>query len=182
MTSGHNVEKVFLTPHPETPGPDIRVAVSVDRPRRQSLLLEYEITGDVAGLRVPGWVRWSRADELWRTTCFEAFVARPEGGYLEFNQSPSGQWAVYAFDGYRAGMAHQPGVEITNRLREQDEDRLFVSAQLDLDRMNLGDGPWRLGLSTVIEDLNGRISYWALNHPPGKPDFHHPDSFVLDLP
>ncbi len=174
--------KVSLIPHPQTPGPDIKIAVSVGRPRRLGLSLDYEITGDIAGLHIPGWVRWSRADDLWRTTCFEAFIARPEGGYLEFNQSPSGQWAVYAFDGYREGMRHQPGVEIRNGVREQDEGRLHVAGVLDLDRMNLGEGPWRLGLSAVIEATDGAISYWALAHPSDKPDFHHPDSFVLELP
>ena len=34
---------------------------------------------------------------------------------------------------------------------------------------------------TVIEELDGTKSYWALAHPPGKPDFHHPDCFALTL-
>jgi hypothetical protein len=34
----------------------------------------------------------------------------------------------------------------------------------------------------VIEETNGRKSYWALAHPPGKPDFHHSDCFALGLP
>ena len=34
----------------------------------------------------------------------------------------------------------------------------------------------------VIEEINGRKSYWALKHPAGKPDFHHPDCFALELP
>jgi hypothetical protein len=34
----------------------------------------------------------------------------------------------------------------------------------------------------VIEETNGRLSYWALAHPPGKPDFHHSDCFALELP
>jgi hypothetical protein len=38
-----------------------------------------------------------------------------------------------------------------------------------------------LGLSAVIEDLDGVLSYWALRHPPGKPDFHHPDTFALEI-
>jgi hypothetical protein len=42
--------------------------------------------------------------------------------------------------------------------------------------------PLRLGLSAVIEETSGRKSYWALAHPPGKPDFHHPDCFALELP
>jgi hypothetical protein len=36
---------------------------------------------------------------------------------------------------------------------------------------------WHLGLSAVIEEHNGRKSYWALAHRPGKPDFHHSDCF-----
>jgi hypothetical protein len=38
-----------------------------------------------------------------------------------------------------------------------------------------------LGLAAVIEDLNGALSYWALKHPPGKPDFHHSDNFALQI-
>ena len=52
----------------------------------------------------------------------------------------------------------------------------------------------RVGLlahpASVTEDLThaldalaacGGISYWALAHPPGKPDFHHADGFALEL-
>ena len=58
----------------------------------------------------------------------------------------------------------------------------MLTTTLDLDRLNLGEGPWRMGVSTVIETVDGAISYWALAHPPDKPDFHHPESFVLELP
>jgi hypothetical protein len=39
----------------------------------------------------------------------------------------------------------------------------------------------RVALSAVIEEEGGMLSYWALKHPPGKPDFHHPDAFALEL-
>jgi hypothetical protein len=39
----------------------------------------------------------------------------------------------------------------------------------------------RLGLSAVIEAADGSLCYWALRHPPGKPDFHHVDAFDLQL-
>ena len=42
--------------------------------------------------------------------------------------------------------------------------------------------PWQLALTAVIEDTTGALSYWALAHPSGAPDFHHPDCFVLELP
>jgi len=41
-------------------------------------------------------------------------------------------------------------------------------------------GGW--GCRRLIEETNGAKSYWALAHAPGKPDFHHPDAFALDLP
>jgi hypothetical protein len=39
----------------------------------------------------------------------------------------------------------------------------------------------RLALTAVVEDARGRLSYWALRHPPGRPDFHHRDGFALVL-
>jgi hypothetical protein len=38
-----------------------------------------------------------------------------------------------------------------------------------------------LGLAAVLEDRQGRLSYWALAHLADRPDFHHPDSFILEL-
>jgi hypothetical protein len=39
----------------------------------------------------------------------------------------------------------------------------------------------QLGLTAVIEDDSGNLSYWALRHAPGNPDFHDPDGFALEL-
>lgn len=45
-----------------------------------------------------------RTDGLWEKTCFELFLMDvASGSYLEFNFSPSGRWAAYRFDDYRAG-------------------------------------------------------------------------------
>ena len=44
------------------------------------------------------------------------------------------------------------------------------------------DDVWAVALSAVIEETDGAKSYWALAHPPGPPDFHHPDCFALTLP
>jgi hypothetical protein len=39
----------------------------------------------------------------------------------------------------------------------------------------------RVALAAVIEGGNGKLSYWGLRHPPGKPDFHHPNGFALEV-
>ncbi|MDB5451584.1 MAG: hypothetical protein JWO33_162 [Caulobacteraceae bacterium] len=142
----------------------------------QGLSLRYRLTGDLAALVLPEPARPERADELWRHTCFEAFVAGEGAAYREFNFAPSREWAAYEFDGYRQGMRpaaiDPPAIEgIRNAGALQLVTRIEVSS-----------GPLSLGLSAVVEERGGRISYWALAHPPGKPDFHSPDCFALRLP
>ena len=47
-----------------------------------------------------------RKDELWKTTCFEAFFAAADAdGYREWNFAPRGNWAAYDFTGYRVPTA-----------------------------------------------------------------------------
>jgi len=61
-------------------------------------------------------------------------------------------------------------------------DCYTLQASLDLDCLSLPrKSLWRLGLSAVIEEKNGRKSYWALMHPAGKPDFHYADCFVHEF-
>jgi len=62
-------------------------------------------------------------------------------------------------------------------------ERYALRATLELDWLSSlpYDRGWHLGLSAVIEETSGRRSYWALAHPPGKADFHHPDCFAHEL-
>ena len=77
------------------------IDVDVARPYAGSLMLCYFVTGKIGGLRLPPIAPPGRAEELWRHTCFEAFVRSPREQSYEFNFSPSSQWAAYWFDGYR---------------------------------------------------------------------------------
>lgn len=172
-----------LTPHPDTPCDAVdRIEVNLARSEPAGLALRFVVTGDIASLRLPAPVERVRADELWRTTCFEAFLRKGGEGYYEFNLSPSNRWAAYGFDGYREGMTSPEGVRLSH-LTQRTDGRLYeMVATLDLAGLaDLPAGDWRLGLSAVIEETSGRKSYWALAHAPGKPDFHHPEAFAYDL-
>jgi len=152
---------------------------------RSALTLTYIVSGDVKRVSLPEAVVPARADGLWQHTCFEAFVRNTGSSkYWEFNLSPSCQWAAYRFDGYREGMAMEPGARDPHIDVHSGATGFRLSARLDLSGIPAlqANDAWRLGLSAIIEDESGGKSWWALAHPPGKPDFHHPDSFVLDLP
>jgi predicted GIY-YIG superfamily endonuclease len=164
-----------LSCHRDTPHLGIsNIAVEL-RQTSSRLMCRYIIEGSVSDLM---WTDAapSRAGELWQHTCCELFLKGPGDGYLEYNLAPSGQWAAYRFDRYREGMrdADVPPPVISVA---REEGRLILAAEIDI-----AEPITALALSTVIETRDGAKSWWALAHPPGKPDFHHPDCFTLELP
>ena len=175
-----------LTRHPDSRcAAATGIEVEAMRPRAGYLVLRYFVTGNLAGLRMPPVSSPARTDGLWRHTCFEAFVrAGPGAAYYEFNFAPSMQWAAYRFSDYRSGKSVAGGISAPRIETPSDGGSYELQASLSLDGLPdlPGDSPWRLGLSAVIEEADGGISYWALAHSPGKPDFHHSDCFALELP
>jgi hypothetical protein len=147
-------------------------------------LFRYVLRGDIPRLRLPAAATPERANDLWKHSCVEAFIRPDEAaGYYELNFSPSGQWAVYRFTAYREGMS-SPDIETPPEISvRRFTDRLEVDAAVRLRELTGLQGTRRLrvGLATVVEDDNGRLSYWALRHAPGKADFHCPDGFAVEL-
>jgi len=174
-----------LIPHPGShPFRAAHIEVELARPHADSLVLSYIVTGDMSDVRMTSITSATRSDGLWRHTCFEAFISASSGsGYYEFNFAPSTQWAAYWFDGYRNGMRMASEISAIPIEVQVNADGYTLQASLELDRLTslAHNVVWHLGLSAVIEDANGRMSYWALVHPPGKPDFHHADSFAYEL-
>jgi hypothetical protein len=168
-----------LIRHPDTPSEAVdRIEVAVARPQPGLLALRYTVAGRIANVRIAPPAEPLRVDELWRTTCFEAFVrTAPDAGYYEFNLAPSAQWAAYHFSDYREGMAlaelAPPAIITGANHTHVDVDALIYLPPNDVS--------WRLALSAVIEETNGAKSYWALTHPAEQPDFHHADSFTVEL-
>jgi hypothetical protein len=166
-------------------GVTVRTAVQslcaeVEQAPTGCLSLRYRLSGDTAQLRIPAPQPPAAVDGLWEHTCFEAFVAvEGEARYREFNFSPSGQWAAYAFKGYRKRSewtARQTPFIAVARAKGQ----LLVEALIAADDLPPNDSgkPLQLGLAAVLEAEDGRVSYWALRHPAPRPDFHHRAGFV----
>ena len=130
---------------------------------------------------VPAFAGKGRTDDLWRTTCFELYL-KPLGGeaYCELNLSPSERWNIYDFDGYREAMRERPfphEPECTIRLGST-----FAIFDAAIPVAGLPRVDCAMGLSAILEEEGGVMSYWALTHPGGKPDFHSPACFAAKLP
>ncbi len=173
---------VALRPHPRFRQSAVeRILVQGARTPGDSLHIRYVMTGALDRIRIAAPTAPLRQHELWRTTCFEAFMcADYVPGYHEANFSPSGAWNAYHFANYRTNMmpADVGGPPRITTTRDGNSFTMDV----------LLDPSWvskvytlRFGLSAVIEADDGTLSYWALAHPPGNPDFHHRDCFALEL-
>jgi len=185
---------VELVCHPQTATGSVDgivdgIAVMVTRVSDDRLTLSYQLRGNLEAVIIPDALPADgpqpRADELWRHTCFEAFLMPGDGpGYREYNFSPSGEWANYTFTDYR--QAHE-----TQTSETEDEPMPVIRVNKDMHSLTIeteialapqvSNHSLRLGLSAVVEHTDGSLSYWALRHPPGKPDFHHIDAFDLQL-
>lgn len=184
VTAADKAGFVQLKCHPGTATTAVHGLFANARAMRDGgIAFTYLLEGDLSRLRIPAQGTGGAVDGLWQHTCFEAFVAATGvAGYREFNFAPSGDWAVYAFSRYREGLPATiaQGPEITVHI---EDGRLEVEALVAREHL-LQEGAaagWRIALSAVIEDAAGVLSYWALEHLPGKPDFHHPDGFALAL-
>ena len=99
-----------------------------------------------------------------------------------FNFAPSTKWAAYRFEGYRQGMAVADEISTPEIETTKARGSFILDATVSLERTELKfNAPWSVGLSVVIEETNGAISYWALAHGSGAPDFHHADCFALQI-
>lgn len=180
--------RYLLDVHPSTNNVEaIGVSATISQLDAEYLVVTYQLSASSGALVVPAPCETSRQDNLWQHTCCELFVGNPlTEAYREFNFSPSGQWAAYDFSGYRIRASTDPEVSPPKIQTVLSDKRLIVTVSVRLidvcQSQPISD--LKLSLASVIETISPpgsrpNLSYWATHHASPKPDFHHPDSFVL---
>jgi hypothetical protein len=181
MTVGQCID---LRRHPATPAGAVdAIQALVRRSESGVLQITFRVDGDISRISISSPCVARQAGQLWRHTCFEAFIAVegwPE--YHEFNLAPSGEWAVYAFRDYRNGGPVSNKLTRPRIAARSTGGRFELEALIRLDVLSAAHtrAPLNVGLSAVIEANDG-LSYWALRHPLDKPDFHDARGFALLL-
>ncbi len=172
-----------LLPHPASAcdairrfGASVEFAATPD-----TLRISFRIEGAIERLQLPGPGSALRMDGLWQHSCFEAFFGTDaDDSYHEFSFAPSGDWATYRFAACREGR-QSPGMPAPRTEFRRTADSFELIAVIALaDLPDLAQARvLRAGLAAVIEDADGRLSYWALAHRAAQPDFHDPGTFTL---
>jgi hypothetical protein len=181
MTVEHWID---LKCHPSTRTESVRaIQVLVRRSASAELQVIFRLEGDISRINIPAPVSPRFSTDLWRHTCFEAFIAvEGQPTYHEFNFAPSGEWTVYVLSGYRNGGPVENEKMRPHLTLRSTESRLELDALVRLDTLSAihPGAVLRIGLSAVIDASDG-LSYWALRHPSDKPDFHDASGFALLL-
>jgi hypothetical protein len=169
-----------LRAHPNAPsGVEVEIKASIKLCATQ-LIVRFGLRGDLAALAIPSRsLAPGRRDRLWEHACCEAFIGAAGGAYVELNFSPSGDWAIWAFDDYRQGMREglRDAAPSPRVMRGPDEIRIDAAIARASLREEVGAPPYRIGFAAVVEDGAGLLSYWACRHPGGRPDFHARDGW-----
>jgi hypothetical protein len=176
------IENVPLSRHPTTTSDAVnRIKAQIRWTDQDRIATTYNVEGDCARIRIPPARPPLRTDALWLHTCFEIFLLKQNGiGYFEFNFAPSTEWAMYSFKAYRepAPIIEVSPPEIT---LQRTSNGFELEASVDIPRSLDRSEPLCVALAAVIEDDAGALSYWAVCHRGGKPDFHHHVNFALQL-
>ena len=178
-----NDQTFYLQPFPSTKSlPNLKIAGNIAR-NGNKLAIRYILEGDLKEIAIaPPSNTPSRKHELWEDTCFEFFLGiKDSQRYWEFNLSPAGHWNVYRFDGYRQGMQEETAFTILPFNVENQADGLILVLDIDLNKIFSAEQAIEVGITTVIKDRNGEVTYWALTHTGAKADFHLRNSFIVEF-
>ncbi len=174
--------RLNLRCHPLTPVSVVQdISLTYEWRAHGSLWMRYDAEVPPRDLELPEPTDPKRADQLWETTCFELFLQEVGANrYCEFNFSPSRCWAAYQFSAYRDGMRNLQLPKSPDIILESSDSHVAMEVTLGLPDI-WGNAALNASFSAVVAEHGGPKSYWALSHPPGKPDFHHKDCFTHQL-
>jgi hypothetical protein len=155
-----------LVRHPDTPPGAIHTVEAELQRVAGGAVARFRAIGDTSRLVIPSPAPPVRTEGLWQATCFELFVAGEGQSYREFNFSPSGAWAAYAFDAHRSGMRNADAKVEMQTLK--NDKILSLIAEIESEFFD----PSYIGLTAVIFETDAVTRYWATAFAPGEPDFH----------
>jgi hypothetical protein len=177
----HSVHTVLAGHHDNRTYFRERVEVTLTQEADGGIAITYIISDISSDIRVPTPDTPAPEGALWQTTCCELFVNPVEQtGYREFNFSPSGQWAAHDFLDIRKPAPTAPNCATPEIKAKREKSRLQLDVKLPKSAFPRA-ASLRLAVNVILQANDGTLAYWALTHPPGKPDFHHHAGFVLNL-
>ena len=140
---------------------------------KKTIKLEFNIVGERKNYIFPSISPPKRAKELWKATCFELFfTSKNQKGYYEINISPSKQWNIYTFKGYRDFVTETEIASNPIITMSQQKDEYTLLFESTLDEVGLTEN-LVFNLAVILLDSNNIRHFYAINRTLGAVDFHN---------
>ena len=138
--------------------------------------VEYKVTGELNNYIFEEASKQKRANELWKSTCFELFIAPKEKlNYWELNISPSTKWNLYTFDNYKELMREEKNISIPNIEITQREDGYILSCEVYFDIEEFSPKDNNFNLAVILLDKKEVRHFYSINRKDGVVNFHDRD-------
>ncbi|MCK6596896.1 MAG: hypothetical protein L6Q37_00915 [Bdellovibrionaceae bacterium] len=122
-----------------------------------------------------------RRDEIWKGNCFEFFVKQDNSeAYFEFNGSLNGEWNFYKLPFYRGNLQRENLISQVLFKSIQSEEQIKVEYLIDLKKIFSDFKNLKFNICSVLL-IQQKMSYWAVNHNPIKPDFHYQQAMKIRI-
>lgn len=172
--------KFTLTPYDPSTPPKITIDCELNT-TADSVFISYKVQGELPAIDLgEGQPHHARVIKLWEKSCFELFIKNAEDNYIEFNFSPEFEWNCFYFIKKGDALAEYARMDSVkfDILLSLDVFHLIV----ELDKKKFPDhffqGRIQAGITSVIKEKTGKLSYWALSHHDTRPNFHDFRSFT----
>ncbi|SFV50560.1 hypothetical protein MNB_SV-12-26 [hydrothermal vent metagenome] len=136
------------------------------------LKIEYEIINNLSSYHFPKETKQQRANELWRDTCFELFIANHSSTeYYELNISPSTQWNAYHFKSYKEEMRETDVFSTPSIISHQLDKSYNLSFEMAFQE-DIFVKKLSINLAVILLDKEEMRHFYAINRCKESPDFH----------
>jgi len=145
---------------------------------QKKLQLTFTLEGDLNAYLLPKEEKILRANELWKATCFELFLADTESKeYYELNISSSLAWNFYFLKEYRVKPEEVKNLLIPKIKSFRNKDKYEIifeleSAEIDFEKFEL------FNLATILLTVKKERTFWSFIPQSGVPDFHNRRGFL----
>ena len=143
--------------------------------REQKIRLSFVVKGALDEYIFPSKSIPKKANELWKSTCFELFLGNEkEETYYELNFSSSLAWNFYYLSTYRGEveeltLLNSPKVE---RFEAKDEFKILFELSVE----NVEDFEL-YNVACILLNKEHKRTFWTIKHLNSQPDFHDKASF-----
>ena len=136
------------------------------------LTLEFTVTGEIKNYIFNEPCEQTRADGLWKQTCFELFIAHNTiPAYYELNISSSTTWNFYRFSDYKTAMQEEKNLSEPFIHISKMQDRYRLSFEFYFYE-KLIEKELIFNLAVILLDTKGVRYFYSINRKEENVDFH----------